>query len=177
MSSQGYSIELYFDSALENQVLKAWNILARREISTQLIEIESRPHITLFTFPFLDAAKLEPVLSSFCSRLEPLQVTFSSIGLLPNLLFLAPTPTHSLLSLHSQLCDLLKKEGIEVCDDFEVDSWIPVCPLAQDVPNSRVAEAVRVLRELKLPVSGYAMDVALVQFSPVREFCSFMLGA
>uniref|UniRef100_A0A199UBR4 Uncharacterized protein n=1 Tax=Manihot esculenta TaxID=3983 RepID=A0A199UBR4_MANES len=32
--SQGYAIELYFDPALEDQVLKAWNVLARRHIST-----------------------------------------------------------------------------------------------------------------------------------------------
>ncbi|XP_074280645.1 uncharacterized protein LOC141605669 [Silene latifolia] len=177
--SEGYSIELYLDPALENQILKAWNILARRQITTQLIEIESRPHITLFSSPFIDPTKLEPILNSFCSRHEPLQLTFSSIGLLPNhnnLLFLSPTPTLSLLNFQSQLCDLLKKEGVQVTDDFELDSWIPVCPLAQDVPKSRLAEAVSVLREFKLPLSGYGMDVALVEFSPVREFYSFMLG-
>ncbi|KAM1635341.1 hypothetical protein FF1_013462 [Malus domestica] len=39
--SQGYAIELYFDPALENQVLKALNVLARCQIGTQLFEIES----------------------------------------------------------------------------------------------------------------------------------------
>ncbi|KAH1055107.1 hypothetical protein J1N35_033172 [Gossypium stocksii] len=39
-----------------------------------------------------------------------------------------------------------------------------------------MAEAFCVLRELKLPVSGYAMDIGLVEFSPVREHFSFGLG-
>ncbi|KAL2897039.1 Nucleoside triphosphatase I [Bienertia sinuspersici] len=178
--SQGYSIELYFDPALENQVLKAWNVLARRQISTQLIEIESRPHITLFsTQSFIDPSKIEPIIKSFAAKQEPLQLNFSSIGSLPNegnLLFLSPTPTLSLLQFHTQLCDLLKKEGIEIGDDFRVDSWVPNCPVAQEVPKNRMAEAFSVLRDLKLPISGYAMDIGFVEFSPVRELFSYMIG-
>lgn len=178
--SQGYAIELYFDPALENQVLKAWNIMARRQISTQLIEIESRPHITLFSTPsFIDPSKIEPLIKSFAAKQEPLQLNFSSIGSFPNegnTLFLSPIPTLSLLQFQTQLCDLLKKDGIEIGDEFRVDSWVPVCPVAQDVPKNRMTEAFSVLRDLKLPVSGYAMDIGLVEFSPVRELFSFMIG-
>lgn len=39
-----------------------------------------------------------------------------------------------------------------------------------------MAEAFCVLRELKLPVTGYAMDIGLVEYSPVRELFSFALG-
>ena len=37
-------------------------------------------------------------------------------------------------------------------------------------------KAFSLLRELKIPISGYAMDIALVQFSLVREIFSFVLG-
>jgi len=177
--SQGYAIELYFDPALENQVLKAWNVLARRQISTQLIEIESRPHITLFSSPFIDPSKLESIIKSFSAKLEPLPLSFSTIGTLPNdhnVLFLAPTPSISLLQFQSQLCDAMKKEGLEIGDEYRPDSWIPYCSVAQEVPKTRMAEAFCVLRDLKLPVTGYAMDIGLVEFSPVRELCSFVLG-
>ncbi|KAK9673760.1 hypothetical protein RND81_12G187400 [Saponaria officinalis] len=135
--------------------------------------------ITLFSSPLIGPQKLEPLLNSFSSKQDPIHLTFSSIGLLPNhnnLLFLSHIPTFSLLNFHSQLCDLLKKEGVDVGDDFGVDSWIPASPVAMDVPKSRLSEAVTVLRDLKLPVSGYAMDVGVVEFSPVRELYSFMLG-
>lgn len=177
--SQGYAIELYFDPALENQVLKAWNVLARRQISTQLIEIESRPHITLFSSPLIEPARLENIIKSFAGKQEPLSLSFSSIGSLPNdknVLFLAPTPTLSLLQFHSQLCDALKKEGIEIGEEYRPDSWIPHCPVAQEVPKIRMGEAFSVLRDLKLPVTGYAMDIGLVEFSPVRELFSFVLS-
>ncbi|XP_010254520.1 PREDICTED: uncharacterized protein LOC104595482 [Nelumbo nucifera] len=177
--AQGYGVELYFDPALENQVLKAWNVLARRQISTQLIEMESRPHITLFSSPALDPPKLENVVKTFASKQEPLALSFSSIGSFPNeanILFLAPTPTLSLLQFHSQLCDALKKEGVEISEDYSPDSWVPYCSVAQQVPKNRMAEAFSVLRDLKLPVTGYAMDIGLVEFSPVRELFSFPLG-
>ncbi|KAJ7974522.1 RNA ligase/cyclic nucleotide phosphodiesterase [Quillaja saponaria] len=177
--SQCYAIELYCDPALENQVLKAWNVLARRQISTQLIEIESRPHITLFSSPFIDPGKLESIVKSFASKQEPLPLSFSSVGSLSsdnNVLFLAPTPSMSLLQFQSQLCDAMKKEGIEIGEEYRQDSWIPYCAVAQEVPKTRMAEAFCVLRDLKLPVTGYAMDIGLVEFSPVRELFSFVLG-
>lgn len=70
----------------------------------------------------------------------------------------------------------MKKEGVEIGEDYSPDSWIPFCSVAQEVPKSRMAEAFSVLRDLKLPVSGYAMDIGLVEFSPVRELFSFPLG-
>jgi len=48
--------------------------------------------------------------------------------------------------------------------------------VAVDVPRSRISEGFLVLRDLKLPVYGYAMDIGLVEFSPVREVFSFGLG-
>lgn len=177
--SQGYALELYFDPALENQVLKAWNVLARRQISTQLIDIESRPHMTLFSSPFADITKLENIVKNFASKQEPLALSFSSIGSLANdinTLFLAPTPSLSLIQFHVQLCDAMKKEGIEIGDEYRPDSWIPYCPVAEEVPKSRMAEAFTVLRDLKLPVTGYGTDIGLVEYTPSRELFSFVLG-
>ncbi|KAI3824017.1 hypothetical protein L1987_05464 [Smallanthus sonchifolius] len=178
--SEGYAIELYFDPALENQVLKAWNVVARRQISTHLIEIESRPHITLFSSPFIDPSKLENIVKTFASKQDPLPLSFGSIGSLPsdnNVLFLAPTPTLPLLQFHFQLCDAMKREGVEIGEEYRPDSWIPYCPVAEEVPKNRMAEAFTVLRDLKLPVTGYAMDIGLVEYSPVRELFSFVLGS
>ncbi|XP_042499335.1 uncharacterized protein LOC122077448 [Macadamia integrifolia] len=178
--SEGFAVELYFDPALENQVLKAWNVLARRQISTQLIEMESRPHITLLSSPLLDAPKLESIVRNFASKQEPLSLSFSTIGSFPNggsVLFLGPTPSLALLQFHSQLCDALRRENVEIGEEYCPDSWVPYCSVAQEVPKNRMAEAFSVLRDLKLPVTGYAMDIGLVEFSPVRELFSYALGS
>ncbi|WOK94113.1 hypothetical protein Cni_G02815 [Canna indica] len=178
---QGYAVELYFDPALENQVLKAWNVLARRQISTQLIEMAARPHLTLLSAPALGPLRLHAALRSLAARLDPLPLTLSSVGTFPSseggVLFLAPIPSAALLHLHSQLCVALRKEGVEPPEEFRPDSWVPHCSVAQDVPRSRMADAFCILRDLKLPVSGFAMDIGLVEFSPVREIFSFPLGS
>jgi 2'-5' RNA ligase len=184
----GYAVELYFDPALENQVLKSWNVLARRQLSTHLIDISARPHLTLLSFPAssssLDPLRLLSPLRSLAARLDPVPISLSSISSFPDTstgagtgtLFFAPVPTATLLSLHAQLCELIKKEGVEPPEGYRVDAWVPSCVVAKEVPKSRLAEAFSVLREMKLPVSGYGMDIGLVEFPPVREIFSFQLG-
>ncbi|KAI4366633.1 hypothetical protein MLD38_022488 [Melastoma candidum] len=108
-----YSIELYFDPSLENQVLKSWNVLARRQISSHLIKIESRPHITLFLSPFVNPPRLEDALKSFCAKQDPLPITFFAIGSNSsekNVLFLVPKPSVQLLQFQERLCEVLRKD-------------------------------------------------------------------
>ncbi|KAL6846653.1 hypothetical protein ACP4OV_024101 [Aristida adscensionis] len=187
-----YAVELYFDPALENQVLKAWNALARRQLSSRLIDAAARPHLPLLHLPAAGGLggdpllRLAPSLRALASRLDPLPLALSSLAALPpaashdpGVLFLAPTPSAALLGLHAQLCELLRKDaGVEVPDAFRPDHWVPRCAVAVDVPRGRMAEAFCVLRELKLlPVSGYGMDIALVEVGPaVRELVSYPLG-
>jgi hypothetical protein len=192
-----YAVELYFDPALENQVLKAWNALARRQLSSRLIDTASRPHLPLLHLPATALPpgadplhRLAPSLRALASRLDPLPLALSSLAALPasssspaphdpGVLFLAPTPSAALLGLHAQLCELLRKDaGVEVPDSFRPDHWIPRCAVAVDVPRGLMAEAFCVLRELKLlPVSGYGMDIALVEVTQtVRELVSYPLG-
>ncbi|GJN34124.1 hypothetical protein PR202_gb22766 [Eleusine coracana subsp. coracana] len=200
-SSAYYAVELYFDPALENQVLKAWNALARRQLSSRLIDTASRPHLPLLHLPATALPlggdplhRLAPSLRALASRLDPLPLALSSLAALPasssassssptphdpGVLFLAPTPSAALLGLHAQLCELLRKDaGVEIPDAFRPDHWVPRCAVAVDVPRGRMAEAFCVLRELKLlPVSGYGMDIALVEVTQtVRELVSYPLG-
>ena len=153
-------MELYFDPALENQVLKAWNALARRHLGSRLIDAAARPHLPLLHLP---AAALPPPgtgaagdpllrlgtsLRALASRLDPLPLALSSLAALPasaaaspndNVLFLAPTPSAALLGLHAQLCELLRKDaGVEVPDAFRPDHWVPQCAVAVDVPRGRM---------------------------------------
>uniref|UniRef100_A0ACD5XRD7 Uncharacterized protein n=3 Tax=Avena sativa TaxID=4498 RepID=A0ACD5XRD7_AVESA len=182
-----YAVELYFDPALENQVLKAWNALARRQLSSRLIDTASRPHLPLLHLPAAalpDPLRLAPALRALASRIDPLPLALSSLASPPSsldagVLFLSPTPSAALLGLHAQLCELLRKDaGLEVPEGFRPDNWVPRCAVAVDVPRGRMAEAFCVLRELKLlPVSGYGMDIALVEVAPtVREVVSYPLG-
>lgn len=86
-----------------------------------------------------------------------------------------------LLQMHSRLCEALGKEGVEVGEDYRPDAWLPCCSLAEDVSKSSMTEAFGVLKDMKLPVTGYVMDVGVVEFGnagsgPVKELFSIQLG-
>ncbi|GFY96001.1 RNA ligase/cyclic nucleotide phosphodiesterase family protein [Actinidia rufa] len=181
--SQGYGIELYFDPAMENQPLKTRSLepgtywLTAKSV---LILSKSNPDLTLplFSCPLIDPLKLENIVKTM-SYNAAVPISFTSIGTIPddrNVLFFALTPSMALLQFHSQLCDALKKEGFEIGEDYRPGSWIPYCLVAEQVPKAQMAEAFTVLRDVKLPYYGYAMDVGLVEFSPVRKLYSTMLG-
>ncbi|KAH1055106.1 hypothetical protein J1N35_033171 [Gossypium stocksii] len=77
--------------------------------------------------------RLESVAKSFVSKQEPLPLSFSSFGTFPNEknhLFLAPAPTMALFQFQAQLCEAIKKEGIEIGQEFKADAWIPYCAVA-----------------------------------------------
>ncbi|KMZ69049.1 RNA ligase/cyclic nucleotide phosphodiesterase family [Zostera marina] len=185
-----YAIELYFDPALENQVLKAWNVLARRQITTHLISISSRPHITLLVVSSSNpnapspppSAALHSAIRTFATRSEPFPICLTSVATAgSNSLFLLPTPTMPLLQMHSRLCEAVGKEGVEVGEEYRPDTWLPCCSLAEDVSKSSMAEAFGVLKDMKLPVAGYVMDIGIVEFGntgygPVKELFSIQLG-
>lgn len=57
-----------------------------------------------------------------------------------------------------------------------IRGFLYICTVVLEVPKPRMADAFSVLRDLKLPVNGYAMDIGLVEFSSVREVFSFVLG-
>lgn len=72
---------------------------------------------------------------------------------------------------------IVKENVVDVGDEFCVGNWIPSCEVAKNVSKGRMTEAFSILREIKLPVNGYAVDVALVSFNPaVQEVFSFVLG-
>ncbi|MCO5560388.1 hypothetical protein L7F22_022726 [Adiantum nelumboides] len=176
---EGYAVELYFDPALENQVLKIWNVLSRRNISRQLIKNEERPNFRVFTAPVLEPAKLYSVLKNFAAKQQPLSVSLSAVGSFPtedNVWFLAPTPTIPLLTCHEQLYDLLRREGVDMGDPYQPGTWFPHCTVALNVDKDKMADAFSLLRDFKLPFTGHVSDIGLVEFPPAREHFAFPFG-
>ncbi|CAI6008562.1 unnamed protein product [Closterium sp. NIES-65] len=43
--TRGFAVELYLDTALENQILRIWNVLPSRKLGKYLIETSARPHV------------------------------------------------------------------------------------------------------------------------------------
>eukprot|EP00850_Spirogloea_muscicola_P013204 SM000088S23745 [mRNA] locus=s88:531409:532731:+ [translate_table: standard] len=202
---KGYAVELYFDAALENQILKTWNVLARKQISTRLIETGARPNISLSVHPELQPSKLRTAMENFAQQQQPIAVSLASIGSFASadgILFFSPAPTTALLTLHEQFMahdtvtgdvfnalpdiqvllrslgsgEVLKRLGIQSSGQYTPGMWFPHCMVAQEVPRERVAQAFSTLRDFRLPLTGHLCDIGLVEVWPVHEHYSFPLG-
>eukprot|EP00850_Spirogloea_muscicola_P021392 SM000247S08281 [mRNA] locus=s247:77691:79024:+ [translate_table: standard] len=176
---KGYAVELYFDAALENQILKTWNVLARKQISTRLIETGARPNISLSVHTELQPSKLRTAMENFAQQQQPIAVSLASIGSFAaadGILFFSPAPTTALLTLHEQFMEVLKRLGIQSSGQYTPGMWFPHCMVAQEVPRERVAQAFATLRDFRLPLTGHLCDIGLVEVWPVHEHYSFPLG-
>ncbi|GJP38415.1 hypothetical protein CLOM_g22855 [Closterium sp. NIES-68] len=270
--TRGFAVELYFDTALENQILRIWNVLARRRLGNHLIEISARPHVSLslHTPTDLEPSKLRTAIENFAQQQHPIPVALAAVGSFPaasvprplssptavnstnhasignssvtstdggsssssspgargcsgsaggggsggvsspdsrlrgssaalsssntntsssqpgdsvrgsslsnagvaerstaaSALFLTPVPSVALLTLHEQLQELLKRLAIPCDPNYLPGSWLPVCPVAQELPEEKLFCSFHTVRSQKLPLSGYLCEIGLVEFVP-----------
>lgn len=175
-----FEVHLYFDSALENQILKVWNVLKQRQLSSALIEQGSRPHLCVSVHDDLEPAKLRTAIENFAQQQRPAAVALAALGgfsAAEGTLFLVPTPTAALLTIHSHFQELLKRLGVPVAPPFGVGSWFPHCEVARRVPRERLPPALALLLGFRLPLGGHVCDIGLVENRPeMREIYVFPLG-
>ncbi|CAI5501929.1 unnamed protein product [Closterium sp. Naga37s-1] len=295
--TRGFAVELYFDTALENQILRIWNVLARRRLGSYLIETSARPHVSLslHTPSDLEPSKLRTAIENFAQQQHPIPVALAAVGSFPaasvprpafsptavnstshastgnnsvmstdggnssstsspgarassgaagtgvgggggaaaagatgvssqnshpggnnaaasatttsssssissssssqsvdptrtsnrgavaaataaegskvapvatSALFLAPVPSIALLTLHEQLQELLKRLAIPCDPNYLPGSWLPVCPVAQELPEEKLPSSFHTVRSQKLPLSGHLCEIGLVEFVP-----------
>ncbi|EFJ15586.1 hypothetical protein SELMODRAFT_228924 [Selaginella moellendorffii] len=177
---KSFAFALYFDAALENQILELWNVLARRKITSLLIDSGSRPHMRLSvtTADDLELPKLRTTVESFAAQEGPVAISFSAAGGFftdETSLFLTPAPTIQLLAFHDRFHELLQVMGVESLDVYQPGNWFPHCSVAQELPRNRLADAFAVFQELKLPLTGHICDVGMVELTPFQEYCAFSL--
>ncbi|MSP14550.1 MAG: hypothetical protein EXR62_16545 [Chloroflexi bacterium] len=99
----GYAIELYLDPAGTAWIKALWHALARENISSLLLDIGSRPHISLAVFNNLDPDRLQEVLQSFAAAIAQREISISAVGSFPTtegVIYLAPGVTSQILTIH-----------------------------------------------------------------------------
>lgn len=175
-----YEVHLYFDSALENQILKIWNVLAQRQLSSALIEQGSRPHFCVSVHDDIEPTKLRTAIENFAQQQRPTAVALAALGSFSSAdgaLFLAPTPTTALLTIHNHFQELLKRLGVPVTPPYAVGSWFPHCEVARRIPRDKLGDSFALLLGFRLPLGGHLCDIGLVENRPeMREIYVFPLG-
>jgi 2'-5' RNA ligase len=174
----GLAVELYFDTAAEQTIRQIRQTLTNAGIPPILDALGGRPHISPAGFPGDDATPLLPQIETFAQTAGPFVVTLSAIGVFPTLagvLFLAPTPTQTLLARHRHLHELVATTPLAINPSYRPEVWVPHCTLATDLQPAQIAAAVEVCMQAFTPFPVTCCEVGLIRFRPVRSIHTYAL--
>ena len=165
------AIELYFDPVAERRLRTLWTALDAVGVKTlgDHTHRRHRPHLSLAV---ADELPPGPVAEALGVLPLPLPVTFQHIGQFPGgVLWLGPSPTEALLSLHRLAVARPDAAGIPIWPLYHPDAWVPHSTLSMVARREAVAAAVPICSDiLPLPTSLVAaavVDHTRAQFTPL----------
>ena len=136
------------------------------------------PHVTLAIYDSLRCQSCEKKLKNLANRSHLLELNFSHIGIFNTreaVVFLAPTVTSQLLSLHVEVHDVLKQDGLNPWELYLPGRWVPHSTLALETPPSKIPQAVEVVQKLNLPFGVSATSIGVIEFLPIVSLFRFEL--
>lgn len=173
-----FAVVLYFEESQERLFLKVWEDLAKEKLTTDLVEAEIRPHITLAIYDELNCQPCESQLARVASQTHPFAFHLTHLGLFTKpepVVFAAPTFTEELLNFHKHLHDLLVTESKNPWEMYLPGKWVPHCTLALGFDLKDLGRIFEKCLELKLPMQVSADQVGVVDFQPMKDVFRFRL--
>lgn len=174
MKNMGYAVELFIKGSESEDIQHLF-----KETNSILADIDAKPHISLAVFDEVDIPKLCIILHEFASRLEPLTIRFSSIGLFPgteNIVFLAPVATESLISTHAMLHRYLADADMKCHSYYLPGAWVPHCTITAEESLAQAMETIQKIHIAQV-LGEYSFDsIHLVKFRPVVSLASLQIG-
>jgi 2'-5' RNA ligase len=175
----GFAVELLFDPAMEARLRALWKALAQAEVSSSMLDIGARPHVSLAVFERLDPTSMHAELDGFARENPPLEVTLSAVGTFPGAegaVFIAPVVTPEMLDLHKRFHRRLAELSIPSLAYYHPSNWTPHCTAAMEMPPDKIPAAVEICRNADVFGSARLVEVELIAFRPVRRLYAFPLG-
>ena len=175
----GFAVELYFDPASEARLTQVWHELAGLNLSSFMLEVKARPHVSLAAFEELETKAAEAYLERFARSHLPLELNFASVASFPtelNVVFLAPVVTRTLLDLHDDFYTGWDLSWGTPKPYYHPGNWVPHCTMAMEGPPERVPDIFAALRSSPAFGPVQAASMGLIEFRPVQELCEFRLG-
>jgi len=134
----GYAVELYFDRDTEERIGRLWDVYKERDFTSLLPAIGSRPHISLAVFTDVILETLNDVVVEVAQSAAPLELGLAAVAGFPGnegVLFLAPTVSRELVTLHEALHHRLQESGLRANPYYLPGRWVPHCTIASDLPS------------------------------------------
>ena len=164
-----FVVELYFDLSTEKRIRGAWKAIDEAGISDSMIRGGYRPHVSLGVCDHIELNALVQELSTFAVSVAPFRLSFPNIGIFSTsegVVFLGVTVTEQLLNVHARFHEIFKKHAQEQREYYTVGNWTPHCTLAFGLSEHEIAEAVKICRQVALPISTKVKEIGVVKVSP-----------
>jgi len=97
---------------------------------------------------------------------------FESISIFPTdpaVIFIAPSMTNELLTLHRNYHDLMSGFLEDEWEYYLPDKWVPHCALAMDVPKLKVSKIIEHLINEFQQFNFSIEEIGIVEFKPVNH--------
>ena len=166
-----YAINLYFDKESEKTIEHIWNELAIDGISTHMVEIDSKPHITLTIYNDLDIIDFEKRFTEFVNNYHSFELQCSYIGIFPQrkgTVFIAPTMTDDLIKIHRDFHSLFQDYSHQEWDYYKSDCWFPHCTISNGTSDEAVPEIIRQVLDIYQPMKIKIESIGIVKLFPIK---------
>ncbi|MCA0993355.1 2'-5' RNA ligase family protein [Pseudalkalibacillus hwajinpoensis] len=155
-----------FDEQTEAQVKAIWQELKEQSLSYYIDEVkDGRPHITLASYEELDKEEYIRKIDAFYEEVKKVELTFNTISSFLNYgtIFLTPTVTENLLSLHSAHHHHFERFNGSANPLYLPGKWIPHCTLANDLSSEELAKVYQYCFDHSDTIYGRIEEVALIE--------------
>ena len=173
-----FAIEMFFDKDSEEKIYEMCRSFKRKGINSLLDASDSKPHITLGIFNNFDMDKVEERIVQFSKSLSPFRLILGSIGTFPGkegVLFLAPTVTNELLSIHDKFNNLFTEYQNEMWKYYQPGYWVPHCTLAINLSRKELQTAMDCILDSYTPKCITINELGVVEFYPVKLIKSYCI--
>lgn len=174
-----HAIRLYFDPELEATIAGITAAMARVVVAPPAEILDNRPHLSVAAAAELDIPYCASMLDRLTKAQRSFVAEFAAFGTFlggQGVIYLSPTPSEFLLSIHRAVYRQLTDAGVRLHEHFLPEGWVPHVTVGFEPPGQEAASALSWLRANFKPLAGRFGSIGLVEYPPVEELDTFVFA-
>jgi len=167
-----FAVQLLLDTRAADSIRGVWEALRDAGVSSAMLDLGSRPHVTLAVYEDLEIEPFETQVKAFFAGETSIDVPLSGVGTFhgdEGVLYCSPVVTPKLLALHEHFHKRFDHLGEGAWAYYRPGSWVPHCTLAIHVPDEKRGQGIDVVLASGLPTRTRLGAVSVVAFEPGAE--------
>ncbi|HEX6498361.1 MAG TPA: 2'-5' RNA ligase family protein [Micromonosporaceae bacterium] len=139
------AIELSFDRLADRRLRRLWSALGAAGVPSLSTHTHRRhrPHLSLAVADAFDPVAVQAALADLPVPTPGLTLEFQYVGMFGGgVLWLGPSPSDALLTLHTEVYRRLTAAGVEIWAHYAPGAWVPHTTLSMTARSATLTTAV-----------------------------------